>query len=72
MIAYRYIAYVGILTKTVLFIPGVYACVSFVMANTDGFPMKVSGSMYGVIATLSIPTLILLIVNTINFNVFLR
>jgi heme/copper-type cytochrome/quinol oxidase subunit 2 len=72
MIAYKYISYVSIFTKTILFIPTVYACVSFVMANSDNFPMSISGSLYGIIATLSIPTIILLFINTINFDIFLR
>lgn len=72
MIAYKYIAYVGILTKTVLFIPTVYACVSFIMANSDSFPMDITGTLYGAIATLSIPTIVLLFANTINFSIFLR
>ena len=72
MIIYKYIAYLGIFTKTILFIPTVYACVSFVLAGSDDFPMTISSTVYGVIATLSIPTLILLFINTINFNIFLR
>ena len=34
MIAFKYISYVGMLTKTILFIPTVYACASFIMANS--------------------------------------
>ena len=72
MIAYKYISYVGILTKTILFIPTVYACTSFIMANSESFPMTISGSLLGPIAALSVPTLILLFVNTIIFSIFLR
>lgn len=72
MIIYKYITYVGIFTKTILFIPTVYACVSFILANSTDFPITISSSVYGVIATLSVPTFILLSINTINFNIFLR
>lgn len=72
IIVYKYIAHVGIFTKTILFIPTVYACVSFILANSDSFPMQISPSIYGAIAGLSIPTLFLLIINTINYNIFLR
>ena len=73
MIIYKYIAYVGIFTKTILFIPTVYACISFILAkNSDTFPMTISSTVYGAIATLSIPTLILLFINTIDFDIFLR
>lgn len=72
MIIYKYIAYLGIFTKTVLFIPTVYASVSFILADSDTFPINISPSVFGAVATLSIPTLILLFVNTINYNIFLR
>jgi hypothetical protein len=72
MIAYKYISYVGILTKTILFIPTIYACLSFIMANSESFPMTISNALFGPIAALSVPTLILLFINTINFSIFLR
>lgn len=73
MIAYKYMAYVGILTKTVLLIPTVNATLSFIASspsNSQG--VQISSAWYGTIAAVSIPTFILLLLNTINYVIFLR
>ncbi len=72
MLAFKYISNVGILTKTVLFIPTVNACVSFIMANSSTSAIQISSTLYGAITVISIPTLILLLINTADFIIFLR
>lgn len=72
MIAYKYISYVGMFTKTILVIPTVYACVSFMVAENEDFPFTINNSMYAAIAAISIPTIMLLFINIVNFNIFLR
>ena len=72
MIVFNYISHVGIFTKTILFIPVIHACATFIMANTSKYPMNIKPELYGVIAAISIPTLIFLLISTINFTIFLR
>lgn len=73
MLAYKYISNIGIFTKTILFIPTVNACLSFIMANTNAErAIQIPDELYGVVTVLSIFTLILLLINSINFIIFLR